>query len=318
MEQFGVLTLGSRLKRLSDYLFAQVQEVYEACDIPISATYFPILRLLQSVGELSVVEIAEQLHLSHPAVSKQTTKMIKAGLLEKTIDDRDQRRSFLRMTSHGENAMLRVEPILVELKILIEQATSYSSHNFMDSLAQLESQVMDGRLADKVLDRLHQVIIEPFKSTHNEAFHDLNMAWLEAYFPTQITDYDRLVLCDPQTHILNKGGYVWVALRRENSLDRVLGTIVLMVHENGGVADVQKLTVAEHCRGKGIADALLSHVVDFAISKGVTTLTLETASNLNAAKNLYKKHGFVEKTPLKPSVYERTDIYMEKQLKDLL
>jgi ribosomal protein S18 acetylase RimI-like enzyme len=321
MEQFGVLTLGSRLKRLSDYLFAQVQEVYVQCDIPISATYFPILKLLQTGGGLSVVEIAEQLHLSHPAVSKQTTKMIKAKLLEKTVDERDQRRSSLCISANGEDAMFRVEPILIELKILIEEAAAFSSRDFMESLAQLEAQTMDGRLADKVLDRLHCIHIESFKSSHQDDFYALNMAWLKAHFPTQITEYDHLVLLNPQTHVLEKGGNVWVATRRANKKggkDRVLGAVVLMVNGNGSVAEIQKLSVVEHCRRKGIADALLSHVIDFAMSKGITTLTLETASNLNAAKSLYRKHGFVEKTPHKPSIYERTDIYMEKQLKDAL
>lgn len=322
MEQFGVLTLGSRLKRLSDYLFAQVQEVYVECDIPISATYFPILKLLQTVGDLSVVEIAERLHLSHPAVSKQTTKMIKASLLKKTVDEQDQRRSSLALSGLGVDAMLRVEPILQELQFVLEQQVDFSSQNFMDSLSLLEVQVFNGRIANKVMDRLSPVDIVLMEKQHEQAFYDLNMAWLERYFPNQIEDEDRALLTDPQYNIVTMGGSVWVALSNAPAKS-IIGTIAFLPQNKlatsgSSVGSVLKLSVAEHARGKGVAQRLLSTVIDFAKNAGFSALTLETASCLKSARQLYDKNAFVEMPSPNKSHYQRADVYMVKPLRDVL
>ncbi|PYF84725.1 MarR family transcriptional regulator with acetyltransferase activity [Marinomonas alcarazii] len=319
MEQFGVLTLGSRLKRLSDHLFMQVQEIYSQCEIPISATFFPILRLLQKTGSLSVMEIADSLNLSHPAVSKQTTKMIKEGLLEKTVDEQDQRRSSLRLSNSGLSAMQRVEPVLQEMKIILERMLDFSSENFMEGLTCLESQILSGSsLADKVLDRLESIEIVPMESQHEQAFYDLNMAWLERYFPEQITEKDRVQLSNPQERIISEGGMVWVAIRKTKSVDSVVGTIAFAPTEGFGAdnkrAEVFKLSVAEHAQGKGIAQRLLSAAIDFSAQQGFSVLSLETSSILKSARCLYDKNGFIEKAFPNPSLYERADVYMEKTL----
>ncbi|ETX11720.1 GCN5 family acetyltransferase [Marinomonas ushuaiensis DSM 15871] len=314
MEQFGVLTLGSRLKRLSDYLFAEVQEIYLQCDVPISSTYFPILKLLQKMGSLSVMEIAESLHLSHPAVSKQTAKMLKEYLLDKNADEDDQRRSLLSLSEKGLAAMLKVEPVLEEMKVVIEQFTDFSSDNFMAGLEALEKQVFSEGLANKVLDRLLPFKIIELSRHHEKSFYNLNMAWLERYFPNQISEHDLALLERPLEYVAQHGGTVWVAIREANQQNVALGTIVLAQHGDGQTAEILKLSVAEHCQGKGIAQALLSHVFETAQSVGMTKLTLETASCLTAARHLYDKNGFIEMLPPKPSLYERADVYMEKSL----
>ncbi|MEO9275358.1 bifunctional helix-turn-helix transcriptional regulator/GNAT family N-acetyltransferase [Marinomonas sp. 5E14-1] len=318
MQQFGVLTLGSRLKRLSDYLFTEVQEIYLQCDVPISSTYFPILRLLHGTGGLSVMEIAESLHLSHPAVSKQTVKMLKEDLLEKVADEDDQRRSLLSLSEKGLDAMNKVEPVLEEMKVVIEQFTDFSSDNFMAGLAALEERVLSKGLANKVIDRLSPFNIVELGRHHEKSFYDLNMAWLERYFPSQISEHDLALLESPLKYASQYDGRVWVATREMNEQDVVLGTIVLVSHDDGQTGEILKLSVAEHCQGKGIAQALLSHVIDSAQSVGMAKLTLETASCLTAAKGLYDKNGFVEMPPPKPSLYERADVYMEKILKKKL
>jgi len=321
VEQFGVLTLGSRLKRLSDDLFSEVQSIYLQCDIPISSTYFPILRLLQHVGGLSVVEIAERLRLSHPAVSKQVTKMTKECLLEKTLDAQDQRRSLLKLSEHGIQAMHRVEPILEEMKVVIENMTNFSSSHFMEGLSELEKQLFSGSLADKVMDRLGAITIVPLAKKHERAFYDLNMAWLKRYFPDQITEKDHELLSHPQREIIDKGGRVWVAIRKAPTFDSVVGAIAFVpshdtLSSNKYSGEVCKLGVAEHCQGRGVAQGLLSQVFEFAEHNHLSKLTLETASCLTAARRLYDKNGFVEKAFPYSSPYERADVYMEKSLGD--
>lgn len=93
------------------------------------------------------MEIAESLHLSHPAVSKQTVKMLNEDLLEKMTDAGDQRRSLLRLSQKGLDAMIKVEPVSEEMNVVIEQFTDFSSRNFMVSLEVLEERVFSAGLA---------------------------------------------------------------------------------------------------------------------------------------------------------------------------
>jgi len=55
-------------------------------------------------------------------------------------------RIFLR---NGEDAMFRVEPILIELKNFIEKPRHFSSRDFMESWLSLKAQQWMGELADK-------------------------------------------------------------------------------------------------------------------------------------------------------------------------
>jgi ribosomal protein S18 acetylase RimI-like enzyme len=244
--------------------------------------------------------------------------MIKEALLEKTVDEQDQRRSSLRLSEFGLTAMRRVEPVLQEMKVVLEKMTDFSSENFMDGLSCLESQVLSGSLADKVLDRLEPIEIVLLERQYEKAFYDLNMAWLERYFPDQIAEKDRSILRNPQEEIIEKDGVVWVAIRKTNSVDSVVGTIAFASMEGGSSdhkkGEVFKLSVAEHAQGKGVAQRLLSTAIDFAIQDGCSALSLETASCLESARRLYDKNGFVEKPFPIPSLYARADVYMEKSL----
>ncbi|BFM48131.1 bifunctional helix-turn-helix transcriptional regulator/GNAT family N-acetyltransferase [Marinomonas sp. THO17] len=319
MEQFGVLTLGSRLKRLSDYLFAQVQEIYSVTGVPFSATYFPILRLLQMQGNMPVTEIAERLRLSHPAVSKQTVKMLKEGLLDKQLDKADQRLSVLQLSEFGAYAMSKAEPVLLEMQHLLERQLSFSSENFMTALEQLEQNTFSHEMAIQVVDRLVGTQIVKMNSTkHAKAFYHLNMVWLKRYFAEQINAYDLAILERPEEWALQHNGEVFLAVTASNEMienlaeESVVGAVAIKWHDQQ--AEILKLAVADHCQGKGIGQKLLEYCIERAKHKGVNKVFLETAACLKAAQHLYEKNGFVTKVAPRSSDYERADVYMEKQL----
>jgi hypothetical protein len=55
----------------------------------------------------------------------------------------------------------------------------------------------------------------PFQTSDTKAFKALNVEWLEAYF--EVEPYDELVLSNPQSEILEKGGkYFYGSERKEN------------------------------------------------------------------------------------------------------
>ena len=63
-----------------------------------------------------------------------------------------------------------------------------------------------------------------YQPEHQADFARLNVEWLERYFVVE--PIDRKVLDDPQTHILDDGGHILMAIDE----GQVVGTVALKYH----------------------------------------------------------------------------------------
>lgn len=70
------------------------------------------------------------------------------------------------------------------------------------------------------------------------------------------------------------------------------GTGIIALARKSDYAEVKSMFVAKPARGAGLADSLLSHVLEVARDEGIPTLKLETGDVLHAAQRLYARHGF--------------------------
>lgn len=79
----------------------------------------------------------------------------------------------------------------------------------------------------------------------------------------------------------------WVALEQ----NKVIGTIALMKNtEHQGF--IKRMCVDIKYRGKGLAQELLSKLIDFANNNSYRELYLSTSANMIAAQKFYDKEGF--------------------------
>ncbi|WP_298790610.1 GNAT family N-acetyltransferase [uncultured Allomuricauda sp.] len=141
-----------------------------------------------------------------------------------------------------------------------------------------------------------------------EAFKALNEEWINQYF--KIEEMDRISLGNPKEYILDKGGYIAVALLN----DEAVGVCALMKSSHEGFDfELAKMGVSPKAQGKGIGKLLGEHIIQKAQTTGATKLYLETNSVLGPAIALYKKLGFKEITGV-TSPYERSDIQMSLDL----
>ena len=91
-----------------------------------------------------------------------------------------------------------------------------------------------------------------------------------------------------ETHARPKGAMLLARLG-----DLPVGCI--MYHEmSPGVAEVKRLFVSAKARGKGVASHLVEALIESARSDGYLELRLDTTIYLDAAVQLYRKHGFVD------------------------
>lgn len=76
--------------------------------------------------------------------------------------------------------------------------------------------------------------------------------------------------------------------------DELLGCAALRALD-GRAGEIKSMRTAARHRGRGVADALLRHVLDEARRRGYRRLSLETGSmaHFEPARRLYARHGFV-------------------------
>ncbi|WP_439880541.1 GNAT family N-acetyltransferase [Pontibacter sp. MBLB2868] len=148
--------------------------------------------------------------------------------------------------------------------------------------------------------------IVDFNMFYAKAFYDLNHEWISKYFVME--DADTKSLTDPQGYIINKGGYILMALFNGEPV----GTCALL-YEEEGVFELAKMAVAPKMQGMKIGKMLGEAAIDRARRAGAKKLYLVSNRRLETALNLYRRLGFVE-VPMPPSIYERADIKMELDL----
>ena len=144
--------------------------------------------------------------------------------------------------------------------------------------------------------------IIPFQQEYSKRFYDLNIEWLEKYFCVE--DHDRDVLSNPQSYIIDNGGFIFFA--RYNG--EIVGTVALMNEDYG--YELSKMAVSPNSRGLKIGQKLMDHCITFAKNKNWEELIIYSSRKLENAIYIYKKYGFEEIPVEENCPYERCDIKM--------
>jgi len=152
------------------------------------------------------------------------------------------------------------------------------------------------------------IAIIPYSEIYKDDFRRLNEEWITKYF--QIEEMDRTALHNPKEYILDKGGYIAVAL-----FDGVpVGVCALIPCQYDSYDfELSKMGVSPTAQGKGIGKLLGEHIIEKAKQLGAKKIFLESNRKLVPALSLYKKLGFTE-MPKVASPYARSDIQMELNL----
>lgn len=319
MRSFGNLSLGSRLRRLSDRLVQDVVDLYRAQGIDLNPTFFPLFNLLVQRGEVGVTQASELLGVSHPAISKIARKMISEGWLTKTPDLEDERRQLLALTPQSLALLDEIKPVWREIKQYLDQLMLSQQHPLLEALNEFEQHLDQQGFYQPVLrairDRqnVEDVEIEGWDESRRDDFKRLNMAWLNKYFNGELIDLDHMALDTPESYYLSKGGYIWFACRNDDRRTPV-GCIALARVADGRF-EISKMAVDESIHGQGVGRELMLQALTKARQLGAEEVFLETASILERAVRLYQNMGFTEiPHPLGKSVFPRSDMYLTLKL----
>lgn len=305
----GELALGSRLKAVSESLYAAANAAYREAGHDIDAHWFPVLRYLHVKGPATVTEIAAEIGQTHPAVSQLAARLRKAGWITRRTDRADARRGVLELSAEGERKLDTLGPVWCAIRRGARAAALRGQGSLIDALGAFERDIASGRLAAEIAQerarmRAATVEIHPFRPEWASHFDRINTEWLERWFAVE--PVDRTMLSDPKAHVIDRGGAILFAV-----LDgEVIGTCALL-KESDGVYELSKMAVETGFRGLGAGRKLVEAAIAEYERLGGTTLFLESNRRLAPALMLYESVGFVHQPAPRPgSHYARADVYM--------
>lgn len=88
-----------------------------------------------------------------------------------------------------------------------------------------------------------------------------------------------------------------------------VGALKQLTPEHG---EVKSMHTAEAMRGRGVGSVLVRHIIAIARERGYLRLSLETGSMdyFQAARAMYRRHGFIECAPFAEYVLDPNSVFM--------
>ena len=309
--ELGELALGSRLRRLSDYIMQQGIEIYQNHRIDFDPKWFPVYYLLSTKDQLSITEIANQLGVSHPAVIKNAKELEKIGYIESVQDKEDKRRRLLSLSAAGRKLLPKIQVVWKDIAGSMSALIQAQEEHLLKAILEIEQGFREERFTARVRKfrdaRMLQAIeIVAYKPAYGSYFKAFNYAWIERYFSVEPIDIE--VLEQHQKKIIKPGGCILFA-KIEGT---IVGTCALKKFPDASY-ELTKMAVTESAQGKQVGKKLGLAILEKAKALGAKTVFLESNRKLIPALNLYRRLGFVEvaHSQENESEYQRSDIRME-------
>lgn len=304
----GKMALGSRLRRLSEQMTEQAAAIYDLYQVPLQPKWFPVFYSLSSAEEKSITDIAREIGHTHPSVSQIVREMAVKGYIQEKKGEADGRKNFILLSPSGQQIREKMQAQLDDVNTAIEKAMKETHHDLWKAIAEwehlLEQKTLLRRVQEeKKVRESSEVEIIDYTPEYQSVFRRLNEEWITRYFRMEESDYK--ALDHPQEYILDKGGYIYIALYKGEPL----GACALIAMPDGGF-ELAKMAVSPRAQGLGIGYLIGRHCIEKARALGAPRVYLESNTTLKPAINLYYKLGF-RKAAGPPSPYERANIQME-------
>lgn len=144
---------GTRLRRLSERLDREVQEIYRAADERFEPRWFAVVAALAE-SPATVGELAGRIGVTHAAISQVRSTLIAEGLVRSVEDAADLRRRRLELTEHGQATVARLEPLWNALAEVTSELLATAAPVLLEELDSLEAALGAEPLTSRVRARL--------------------------------------------------------------------------------------------------------------------------------------------------------------------
>lgn len=101
VRDFGLLTLGSRMRRIGERLQADTQRIIEESGLAVQASQYPLLAAIDREGPMTIGELALAVGISQPGITRTVAQLAQQGILQAETSPDDQRRRLIALTQEG-------------------------------------------------------------------------------------------------------------------------------------------------------------------------------------------------------------------------
>jgi DNA-binding MarR family transcriptional regulator len=102
---FGLLTLGTRMKRIGERLQADTQRIMDDMGVPLQAGQYPFLASIDRLGPLTIGELAEAVGITQPGATRTLAQLVELGMVNARQAPEDQRRKIITLTPKGQHVV---------------------------------------------------------------------------------------------------------------------------------------------------------------------------------------------------------------------
>ena len=232
----------------------------------------------------SAAELARDLGVDPGYLSRTLRKLEKAGLIARTSDVGDGRRSRIGLTEDGRAAQTPLEQQSDEaMADILAPLGRHDRTRLTAALSTVETLLSDTpRSAPALVLRRHQPGDIGWIIHRQGKLYAGEYGWDETY--------EGLVAEILAAFVKNfdaRRERAWIA-----EMDGEIVGSIFLVRQDDAVAKLRLLYVEPAARGLGIGSRLVDEVITFAQLKGYRTLTLWTNDVLAAARRVYEAAGF--------------------------
>jgi DNA-binding MarR family transcriptional regulator len=312
VKHLGELAFATRLKRLAEWLQADVAKIYRELNVDFEPKWFTMLYALYHNGHMSVIELSNLLGLTHPAIIQFGEQMQRKKLVSFVRDKADARKKLIQLTEKGKNTFEKIEPVLREIEIANRELMQETGTNVLVTVEKMEQLLQKRNMYQRVRERLNNAFREQVKIiTYNpkvkQFFKKLNEEWLKKYFTLEKSDLK--ILDNPTTEIIAHNGQIFFA----QVGNEIIGTCAVK-QTAPGTFQLLKMAVTEQYQSRGVGKLLTQEAIAYARKKKAQVLELETSRKLDKALKLYEGLGFVISDETSNKNFTRSYIKMKLYL----
>lgn len=147
----GLLTLGSRLRRLGERLQSDAQAILDGLEPRVASALHPTLELLDREGPRPIGLLAEGLGVTQPGVTRAVAALSALGLVEVAADPEDGRVRRAGLTAEGRAFVATARATAWrDVEAAVADLCAGFAAELLDDLAKLEEGLADRPLQARV------------------------------------------------------------------------------------------------------------------------------------------------------------------------
>jgi DNA-binding MarR family transcriptional regulator len=124
-----------RLSIVTQTVSGALSKLY-ASRFDLSIPQWRVMAVLGRYEPLSANEVCDRVVMDKVAVSRAVQAMLRRGLVERTVDASDRRRSALRLSKRGRAIHAEIVPLAIEYERRLLETLSSEERAMLDSLLQ--------------------------------------------------------------------------------------------------------------------------------------------------------------------------------------